>query len=184
MFWLSPPLALVVVASVPVTVLVTAQVMKRSQARFADMWRTTGELNGQVEEAFTGHSLVKVFGRQREVEAVFGEGTSRSAHPKDAVDRAVVHGDPALLATDGRGTKVALRYRFDAVGPGETVRVRLRLHDDAWVDGVPEGDPLGDPFGAGFDEVLAARRAEADSFYASVIPEHVSIEISGKSNVT
>ncbi len=71
MFWLSPPLALVVLVSVPLTVLVTAQVMKRSQRRFADMWRTTGELNGQVEEAFTGHSLVKVFGRQREVAASF-----------------------------------------------------------------------------------------------------------------
>ena len=71
MLWLSPPLALVVLLSVPLTAVVTAQVMKRSQRRFADMWRSTGELNGQVEEAFTGHSLVKVFGRQREVAAVF-----------------------------------------------------------------------------------------------------------------
>ena len=73
MFWLSPPLALVVLVSVPLTALVTAQVMKRSQRRFADMWRSTGELNGHVEEAFTGHSLVKVFGRQREVAAVFAQ---------------------------------------------------------------------------------------------------------------
>ncbi len=71
MLWLSPPLALVVLISVPLTALVTAQVMKRSQRRFVDMWRSTGELNGHVEEAFTGHSLVKVFGRQREVAAVF-----------------------------------------------------------------------------------------------------------------
>jgi ATP-binding cassette subfamily B protein len=71
MFWLSPPLAMVVLVSVPLTVLITALVMKRSQQRFADMWRTTGQLNGQVEEAFTGHSLVKVFGRQREVAATF-----------------------------------------------------------------------------------------------------------------
>ncbi len=73
MFWLSPPLALVVLVSVPLTVLVTAQVMKRSQSRFADMWRSTGKLNAEVEEAFTGHSLVKVFGRQREVAARFAE---------------------------------------------------------------------------------------------------------------
>ena len=71
MFWLSPPLALVVLISVPLTAIVTAQVMKRSQRRFTDMWRATGEVNGQVEEAFTGHSLVKVFGRQREVAARF-----------------------------------------------------------------------------------------------------------------
>lgn len=73
MFWLSPPLALVVLISVPLTVLVTAQVMKRSQKRFADMWRATGQVNSEVEEAFTGHSLVKVFGRQREVAARFAE---------------------------------------------------------------------------------------------------------------
>ena len=73
MFWLSAPLALVVLVSVPVTVLITAQVMKRSQSRFADMWRSTGQLNAEVEEAFTGHSLVKVFGRQREVAARFAE---------------------------------------------------------------------------------------------------------------
>lgn len=73
MFYLSPGLALVVVISVPLTVLVTAQVMKRSQRRFADMWRSTGEVNAHVEEAFTGHSLVKVFGRQREVAARFAE---------------------------------------------------------------------------------------------------------------
>jgi len=73
MFWLSPPLALVVLVSVPLTVVITAQVMKRSQSRFADMWRSTGQLNAEVEEAFTGHSLVKVFGRQREVAARFAE---------------------------------------------------------------------------------------------------------------
>ena len=73
MFWLSPPLALVVLLSVPLTVIVTAQVMKRSQRRFGDMWRSTGELNAGVEEAFTGHSLVKVFGRQREVAAQFAQ---------------------------------------------------------------------------------------------------------------
>ncbi|MCP3996276.1 MAG: ABC transporter ATP-binding protein, partial [bacterium] len=46
-------------------------VMKRSQVKFIDQWRRTGALNAQVEEAFSGHSLVKVFGRQREVQARF-----------------------------------------------------------------------------------------------------------------
>ena len=44
---------------------------KRSQKLFMAQWKATGELNGHIEEAFTGHSLVKVFGRQREVEATF-----------------------------------------------------------------------------------------------------------------
>lgn len=73
MFVLSPGLAVVVVLSVPLTLLVTMLVMKRSQRRFADMWRSTGQVNAHVEEAFTGHSLVKVFGRQREVAATFAE---------------------------------------------------------------------------------------------------------------
>ena len=40
---------------------------------FVDQWRHTGSLNAQVEEAFTGHSLVKVFGRQRDVEQRFND---------------------------------------------------------------------------------------------------------------
>ena len=45
--------------------------MRRSQKRFADMWKSTGELNSEIEEAYTGHSLVKVFGRKSEVEDTF-----------------------------------------------------------------------------------------------------------------
>ena len=41
----------------------------RSKTRFIAQWRHTGTLNAQVEEAFTGHALVKVFGRQHDVEA-------------------------------------------------------------------------------------------------------------------
>ncbi|WP_240742017.1 ABC transporter ATP-binding protein [Micromonospora zingiberis] len=71
MFWISPLLALVALVAVPLSVLVTGQIAKRSQRRFIAQWTHTGELNGQIEEAFTGHELVKVFGRQREVEAAF-----------------------------------------------------------------------------------------------------------------
>jgi ATP-binding cassette subfamily B protein len=48
-------------------------IAKRSQKLFVAQWTHTGELNGQIEETFTGHALVKVFGRQREVEARFAE---------------------------------------------------------------------------------------------------------------
>ncbi|MER5700736.1 ABC transporter ATP-binding protein [Micromonospora sp. NPDC002296] len=71
MFWISPLLALVALVSVPLSVVVTGQIAKRSQPKFIAQWKHTGELNGQIEEAFTGHELVKVFGRQREVEAAF-----------------------------------------------------------------------------------------------------------------
>ncbi len=50
-----------------------ALIMKRSQGMFIAQWRRTGKLNAHIEEAFTGHALVKVFGRQHEVEQVFAE---------------------------------------------------------------------------------------------------------------
>ena len=45
--------------------------MHRSQGQFVTQWRQTGALNARIEEAFTGHSLVKVFGRQHEVQELF-----------------------------------------------------------------------------------------------------------------
>jgi ATP-binding cassette subfamily B protein len=71
MFVVSPLLALVALATVPLSVVITTQVAKRSQKLFAAQWAHTGALNGHIEEAYTGHELVKVFGRQREVEEVF-----------------------------------------------------------------------------------------------------------------
>ncbi|MBM7080990.1 ABC transporter ATP-binding protein [Micromonospora humidisoli] len=71
MFWISPLLALVALVAVPLSVIVTQQIAKRSQRKFIAQWTHTGELNGQIEEAFTGHELVKVFGRSPEVEASF-----------------------------------------------------------------------------------------------------------------
>ncbi len=71
MFWISPLLALVALIAVPLSVLVTQRIAKRSQKQFIAQWTHTGALNGQIEEAYTGHELVKVFGRQREVEAAF-----------------------------------------------------------------------------------------------------------------
>ncbi len=73
MFWISPTLALVALVTVPLSMVVTGQIMKRSQRLFIEQWRRTGNLNARVEEAFSGHALVKVFGRQREVERDFEE---------------------------------------------------------------------------------------------------------------
>jgi len=73
MFTISPPLALVAAITIPTSIFTMKLITKRSKKRFVDQWRHTGTLNAQVEEAFTGHSLVKVFGRQRDVEARFNE---------------------------------------------------------------------------------------------------------------
>ena len=77
MLWISPLLALVALVTVPLTVLVSAQIMKRSQGLFVEQWRRTGRLNAHVEESITGHALTKVFGRRREVERVFAEENER-----------------------------------------------------------------------------------------------------------
>ena len=58
-------LALISVLVVPVSVVVTIAIAKRSQKQFAAQWDKTGDLNGHVEEMFTGHNVVKVFGRQQ-----------------------------------------------------------------------------------------------------------------------
>jgi ATP-binding cassette subfamily B protein len=71
MFVVSPLLALIALVTVPLSVVVATQVAKRSQKLFVAQWAHTGALNAHIEEAFTGHELVKVFGRQREVEQVF-----------------------------------------------------------------------------------------------------------------
>ena len=73
MFIISPLLALVALVTIPLSLFMMQLIAKRSQPRFVAQWRHTGMLNAQVEEAFTGHALVKVFGRQHEVEERFAD---------------------------------------------------------------------------------------------------------------
>ncbi|MFE5711536.1 ABC transporter ATP-binding protein [Streptomyces sp. NPDC056501] len=73
MFWISPLLALVALITVPVSVFVAAKIGKRSQPHFVQQWKSTGTLNAHVEEMYTGHNLVKVFGRQAESAQDFRE---------------------------------------------------------------------------------------------------------------
>jgi ATP-binding cassette subfamily B protein len=73
MFVVSPLLAVIALVTVPISIVIATQVGKRSQKLFVAQWAHTGALNGHIEEAFTGHELVKVFGRQKEVEQVFRE---------------------------------------------------------------------------------------------------------------
>ena len=66
MLWISPLLAVISLLTVPLSIVVTVFVAKRSQIQFATQWAQTGKLNGHVEEMHTGHSIVKAFGRQEE----------------------------------------------------------------------------------------------------------------------
>lgn len=71
MFLISPILALIAMLMVPSSLITMKQIALRSKKRFIAQWMHTGKLNGLVEEAFTGHAIVKAFGRQGEVEDRF-----------------------------------------------------------------------------------------------------------------
>ena len=71
MFLISPLLAGIALVTIPLTVVITVLVAKRSQKLFVAQWKATGILNARVEETFSGHALVKVFGHQGEAEADF-----------------------------------------------------------------------------------------------------------------
>jgi ATP-binding cassette subfamily B multidrug efflux pump len=73
MVWISPLLAVIALVTVPVSVAITRAVGKRSQPQFVEQWKTTGRLNAHIEEMYTGHALVKVFGRAEESAAAFRE---------------------------------------------------------------------------------------------------------------
>jgi ATP-binding cassette subfamily B protein len=73
MVWISWLLALVALLTVPLSVFVATRTGKRAQPQFIAQWKTTGKLNAHIEEMYTGHALVKVFGRQRESAAIFQE---------------------------------------------------------------------------------------------------------------
>ena len=77
MFWVSPLLAVISMLIIPVSGVVSAMIGKRAQTRFKAMWAETGKLNAQVEESYTGHALVKVFGRKNEVQADFDATNQR-----------------------------------------------------------------------------------------------------------
>jgi ATP-binding cassette, subfamily B, multidrug efflux pump len=72
MFWISPLLAAVSLVTIPLAVVVTFVIARRSQTQFANQWERTGTLNGLVEETHTGHGLVLAFGRRQPVINEFG----------------------------------------------------------------------------------------------------------------
>ena len=90
---------------------------------------------------------------------------NRTPFVKDAFHNYLVHGRRELVNLQQTGTKAAAHYAL-TVGAGKSVSVRLRLCDAASVG----------PFGNGYDATFAARRREADEFYAGVIPSNLSAD--------
>ena len=91
-------------------------------------------------------------------ERLFGAPNARP-HPKDAVNDCVVHGSADAVNPAGRGTKCAVHHRLE-IPAGASAEIRVRL--------TAGGSGAG--LGPDFERVLAARREEADRFYATVIP--------------
>jgi len=73
MLVISPLLALIALVTVPVSVFLVARIGKRAQPQFVRQWSTTGKLNGHIEEMYTGHSLVRVFGQSEQAMNTFTE---------------------------------------------------------------------------------------------------------------
>ena len=77
MFWISWKLALCAAITIPLSLWGLKFIGGKSRSRFVAQWRHTGALNGHVEEAFTGHAVMKVFGHQVESEQHFDEVNER-----------------------------------------------------------------------------------------------------------
>ncbi len=91
-----------------------------------------------------------------------------SPYGKDGINNYIVHGMKEAVNPEQTGTKVAAHYPL-ALKPGETATVQLRLTDGA----TPPG---GGASGPTFDQIFAERQREADEFYATVIPQHLSAD--------
>ena len=79
MLWISPMLAAIALASVPLSACITVLVARRSQAHFERQWKETGELNAHVEEFITGHEVIKAFGQQSRAADIFAQSNRRLA---------------------------------------------------------------------------------------------------------
>jgi hypothetical protein len=95
-------------------------------------------------------------------------GVKGAPYPKDAIHEFVVNKNRSAVNPEHKGTKAAAHYPA-TVAAGETIIIRLRLTAEAVVTGT-------DPLHGEFDRVFAARRFEADEFYAEVIPQDLSAD--------
>ena len=77
MFLISPLLAAIALVTVPLSIVLIKVIGGRAGPRFVEQWRHTGAVNGQAEEVFTGHAIVKSFGQHRKVEERFAEDNDK-----------------------------------------------------------------------------------------------------------
>ncbi|MDQ1124171.1 ABC transporter ATP-binding protein [Microbacterium trichothecenolyticum] len=71
MFTISWQLALVALVSIPLMAVIFGVIGPQSQRAFGEQWKKVGRLNARVEESFSGHALVKVYGREKDAREQF-----------------------------------------------------------------------------------------------------------------
>jgi hypothetical protein len=138
-----------------------------------------------------GHPELLFTENETNFRRLFG-GKNRS-YVKDAFHAYVIGGDKTTVNPQQMGTKMAALYRL-VLGAGESVTLKLRLTDleplAAMDSNSPmvgainapgraeraEGVPGTNDFGAGFDDLFARRRKEADEFYKSRVPKELSAD--------
>ena len=96
------------------------------------------------------------------------DSANTSPHVKDAFHDYVIHGHQDAVNPEKTGTKAAAHYAL-TVGPGESATIRLRLTNQTI-----ESNPA--MFEKEFEQLFETRQQEADDFYATVIPQDLSID--------
>jgi hypothetical protein len=132
-------------------------VIKVLDSRLGERWLAC---EGDVPLLFTEN--------ETNTQRIFGV-PNRSPYVKDSINTYIVHGQEGVVNPEKKGTKVAAHYRL-TVNAGQCQVVRLRLSDVASTLLDQTGGEGAEPFDGHFEEVLQARRREADEFYAAVIP--------------
>jgi len=91
-----------------------------------------------------------------------------SPYVKDGVNDFIIHGVKSALNPNDQGTKAAAHYHFDAVPPGISEVVQLRLSPAAPSDA--------EILNGAFDKQIAQRRDEAYAFYRTIAPENIAAD--------
>lgn len=93
MFIVSWQLALIALIALPLSGVIAGVVGVRAQKLFVAQWKHTGDLNGHIEESFTGHELVRIFNRDAEMAEEFdrrNEGLFEASFKAQALSGAIM----------------------------------------------------------------------------------------------
>jgi Mannosylglycerate hydrolase MGH1-like glycoside hydrolase domain len=140
----------------------------------------TGETSVRVEHPFLGtlelladnapdgtQPTLAFCENETDIAQLFGV-ESVTNYPKDGINNHVIRG-ATTVNPQRRGTKCAFWYQMEVL-PGATAELRLRLRPASSEPKAPAA------FGANFEHVIAARRAEADEFYAELTPARATAD--------